>query len=224
MEDRLSNKAEKQASDGYNIQRVVGNGKVASQFKGVSDIDIWRAFKDGSRAAFIHIYNEYFDQLYAYSRQFTQDEDLIKDCIQDLFVDINQSKHRLSETDNILLYLLKSIKRLIIHRLKKEKSLTQFDPKLNGLNFDMDISIEQKIIDRQLDEEKVQKLRNAVNALTVRQREAIFYFYYNGFSHEQISELMGISSIKATQNLIYRAIKELREIIALIVSCLLLIR
>lgn len=180
-------------------------------FSGCSDAEVWKAFKRGNSAAFIYIYDTFFDPVYAYCRQFTSDEELIKDCLQDLFIDINQSKQRLADTNNILLYLFKSAKRSVIKKLKQQKHFKALDREADGIDFE--ISIEEEIIRQQLDEENLARLRNAVNALTPRQREAIFYLYYHKFSYQEIGELMGIHSVKATQNLIYRAIKELRQII-----------
>ena len=49
---------------------------------------IWIRFKDGDLDAFGEIYEEYIDLMYDYGSKITQDKDLVKDCIQDLFVDL----------------------------------------------------------------------------------------------------------------------------------------
>lgn len=185
-----------------------------SEFEEWSDLKLWQEFKKGSRSAFVFIYHRYFDRLYNYGHQFTHDTGLIKDCIQDLFIELNYSKSRLSDTHSIHLYLYKAVKRKIIKTLKNhKKSLWNGKDELFAYGFNIELSIEQKIINRQIADEQILKLNDSVNKLTYRQREAIFYFYYEGFSLTQVRELMEMQSLKATQNLIYKAVKELRKLL-----------
>ena len=188
-----------------------------SPFDAFNDQDLWHEFKSGNRSAFIHIYNQYFDELYSYGLQFTQDIDLLKDCIQDVFVRLNESKKRLSGTSSIKYYLYKSIKREIIHALKRQKHAVRKLEVIKGRGFEYEISAEEIIIGRQIDEDRIRSIRDAANSLLHRQREIIFYHFFEGFSITQIQELMGFNSVQATHNLLNRALKKLREILGLII-------
>lgn len=187
-----------------------------SEFENMPDLKLWQEFKKGSRAAFIFIYHKYFDKLYNYAYQFARDRDLVKDSIQDLFVELNYAKSRLSDTDSIQLYLYKSIKRKVLRIARRQLNSVDTDGAAWRNGFNIELSVEQKIINRQIADEQMLKLNDSVNKLTYRQREAIFYFYYEGFSLEQVNELLDMKSLKATQNLIYKAIKELRKLLAFI--------
>jgi len=186
----------------------------SSEYEYFSERELWKEFKKGKRTAFIFIYNRYFDRLYIYGHQFTRDSELVKDCIQEIFIDIDLTKKRLSNTDSIHFYLLKTLKSKLIKVLKKNRRnlLSAYQDSFEPFN--IDLSIEQKIIDRQIDEEKMQKLKNAVNNLTHREREVIFYYYYENLTLDQIKQIMGFKSVKITRNLIYKAIKELRVILS----------
>lgn len=61
--------------------------------------------------------------LYRYGFQYTKDKALIKDAIQDLFVELRQKRKRLSHTTSIKLYLYKSIRRKILGH--KEKAINK---------------------------------------------------------------------------------------------------
>ena len=52
----------------------------------VSDKELWIDFLSGEKEAFKTIYEKYFPELFNYGCYFLDDEDLVKDCIQDLFV------------------------------------------------------------------------------------------------------------------------------------------
>jgi len=53
------------------------------------------AFKEGSRTSFDQIYDQLYPSLYNYGYRLCQNEELIKDCIQKVFIDIWQKRDRL---------------------------------------------------------------------------------------------------------------------------------
>ena len=193
-----------------------------STFDAFSDQELWQEFKNGSRSAFVYIYNRYFDEMYLYGLQFTGDVDLLKDSIQDVFVRLNESRRRLSATSSIKYYLYKSVKREIIHAEKRQKNIARKLQSMKGRGFEYEISAEEIIISRQVDEDLARSIREAANNLLHRQREIIFYHFFEGFSIKQIQELMGFNSVQATHNLLNRAIKKLRDILGLIAFLLLI--
>ncbi len=78
-----------------------------------SDIDIWKAFKRGDEDAFLLIYNTYFIRLCAYGYKFSLDTHLVEDCVQDVFIEIIKRRKKLSDTDNIQFYLMRSVRSAI---------------------------------------------------------------------------------------------------------------
>ncbi|WKN30653.1 sigma-70 family RNA polymerase sigma factor [Porifericola rhodea] len=181
----------------------------------LTDLELWQKFKQGDKAAFILIYNQYFDVLYSYGYQFTQDEELIKDCIHDVFAEIRQSRERLSDTNNIRYYLLKSFKSRFLYYQKKKSFLLSEDYYSDGYHFQFSFSTEQKIIEAQISHEKVEKLNRAVQKLSPRQREVIYYFFYEELSIDAIKELMNVSNRRSIQNIVYRALANLKDLITL---------
>jgi len=76
-----------------------------------SDTLLWNDFKEGNEDAFRLIYNSHVRSLFKYGCNFTHDEALVKDCIHDVFIDLSKYRSGLSATNNIKLYLYKSLKR-----------------------------------------------------------------------------------------------------------------
>lgn len=170
---------------------------------------IWEAFKMGNESAFIYIYETYFDQLFIYGSQFSRNEDMVKDAVQDLFIALRKSRSRLGRTDSIKLYLYKSLKRLILK--ENGQWFNQCEALDNRQFFDFTFSHEQVLIEKQLDEEKTAKLNRAIQALSPRKREVVYYFYYEGMNYQQIQELMDLSHVKSARNLLYQALDFLRQ-------------
>ncbi|MEO8820117.1 MAG: RNA polymerase sigma factor [Ginsengibacter sp.] len=55
-----------------------------------------------------------------------------------------------------------------------------------------------------------EKLSSALSALTPRQREVLFLRYNEGFSYQEVAEMMGLTT-KATYKLMARAIEAIKE-------------
>src|SRR5690606_31666850 len=121
---------------------------------------IWEAFKEGNESAFIFIYETYFDQLFLYGNQFTRNEDIVKDAIQDLFIELRKSRSRRRRTESIKIYLHKGLKPLIIK--EPRQWFNQCEELNSKRNFDFAFCHEQLLIERQSDEEKAAILNTAI--------------------------------------------------------------
>lgn len=175
-----------------------------------TDTDAWNAFREGSESAFIHIYERYFDALFSYGSRILPDTPTVKDVLQDLFIEIRERRTYLGPTDSIKFYLFKCLKR------KLHKDLAEWEQKREGLDslppaFVFTISHETQLIDQQIDAEKREKLNAAIERLSQRKREIIYYSFYEGMSYRQIQEIMGLENLKTTRNLMYKALQFLRE-------------
>lgn len=171
--------------------------------------EIWMALKKGDKEAFIHIYSRYFPILFNYGHQFTKDRELVKDLIQDLFIKLKTNPGKLSDTDSIRYYLFKALRRSIVKCLKKQNRLSLGDEITDS--FDIAISHEKLLIENQQQKEVKEQIKNAINQLTARQREAVLYYYYEGFTYEQIASIMGFSKVEYARTLIYRALDKIRS-------------
>jgi len=173
------------------------------------DLKSWQLLKEGDEAAFITIYKYYFEILFRYGSQFTQDQHIIQDGIQELFIDLRRNRQNLSSTTSIKKYLFKSFKNKIFYLLKKEKALKVRHQKADY--FQLEISVEERLIDQQLTREKKEKLQRALEKISGRQREAIYYFYFENMSYQEIAEVMDLSHVKSARNLVYEALKLLKD-------------
>jgi RNA polymerase sigma factor (sigma-70 family) len=185
--------------------------EIRSFFAFRTDEEVWRLFIRGDNKAFIYLYDKYFKILFRFGRQFTADKELIKDVIQDIFIDFRTPKYKVSDTTSVRFYLLVCLKNRLINRLKKEKKFINIDEGFDGLNFDFIISHEQNIIDMQLREEIIAKLNAAITKLTIRQKEAVYYLFYQNFSVDEIRKIMQLDHRRSVQNLIYKALGHLKS-------------
>jgi RNA polymerase sigma factor (sigma-70 family) len=171
----------------------------------ISDKELWEQFLSGNDNALKEMYEKSINDLFYYGVRFSTDEELVKDCIQDLFINLHQSRSTLGKTDKIMPYLMVSLKRIIVKRLIVESTNKHLD--IDRIQFDFELSEDKDNVN---EDARNDVLQNALDNLTARQREAIYLRYVTGLSYEELSEVLKMS-YQASRNLIYRGMQKLRS-------------
>ncbi len=211
---------EREFSDPNQDNRTSGptSPNLTDPFTGRDDQFIWSAFKQNDEQAFIVIYQRHFHELINYGHQFTHDVQFLEDCIQDLFIDLKKNRNNLTGfNSSIKFYLYKALKRRIIEYKRKAAGIS-LDQIMNADQFEVVLPAEAVLIENQIREEQINRLAKAMTNLTVRQREALFYFYHENLSYQQIRELMGMDHVRSVRNLVYKAIAVLKSSFKLLLS------
>ncbi|MAX26268.1 MAG: RNA polymerase subunit sigma [Phycisphaeraceae bacterium] len=186
-----------------------------------SEDTLWSAFKQGDEDAFVQIYEEYFVSLFRYGSQFTRSRDIIQNAIQDLFIELRKKRNKLSIA-NIRPYLFVSFRRKLIDYLRKHKENVVYDSDLlDGYNFHLELSPEQKIIDSQQELDNQSILSEAIGTLPVRQKEAVYLYFFENQTYEEVKQSMSLNDVKSVRNLIYKAVKKLKsDLLSLVIVSL----
>lgn len=180
-------------------------------FRTFSDDRIWERFKSGDEEIFIFIYNEYANLLFKYGSQFTDDSDLVKDCLQDFFIYLREKRAKLGSVVSIKFYLLKAFRRRIIDYLKRStKDREKLDSSLENW-FPIELSHEVRYINHQTLNGQLEILEKGLSELNEREREAIYVYYFQDLTYEQVAEFFNFTHVSSARRLIYRALGKLKQ-------------
>jgi RNA polymerase sigma factor (sigma-70 family) len=179
------------------------------QLESLPDNKIWEAFQKGNKEALEIIYRRYVNDLYNYGMKIKGHESLIKDCIQELFVELWHSKNNLSSTDNIKYYLLRAIKFKINHHLKIELRHSNTVSQ-NFYNDKFEYSHEANLIRHQNKEEQKRELYRVMMQLPSKQREVLHLLFFEEFSYKKVSEMMAIN-LRSVYTLAWKSLSVLRK-------------
>ena len=171
---------------------------------------LWIEFKNGHEQAFNQIFDKYVNVLYNYGCKIVSDHAMIKDCIQELFIDLWKNKENLTDPESITFYLYRSLRRKIFRQIKKETNHTEKYRHREGGAFEIVPSPEFEIIRQQSNREKKDYLVTALNKLTERQREALYLKYFSELSNEEIARIMGLKR-QSVYNLISDGLQALKS-------------
>jgi RNA polymerase sigma factor (sigma-70 family) len=178
-----------------------------------SDNELWEDFRKGQTYALSHIYYSYIDRLYQYCRKFSNDDEMVKDIIQDLFFDLIRTRNNLGSTDNIYFYLIKALRRRMLLGLNGAKKQKLYDEVTEMPIANIVYSIEDDFIQKEELTIKEKMILKALADLSQKQREILYYRFTCNFEYDQICEIMSMKYDSA-RKMVFRALKTLREQLA----------
>lgn len=170
---------------------------------------IWESFLEGDKEAFAHLYNLHVDALYRYGTRLCTDDNLVKDAIQEVFLDLYLKRHKnKTDPDNLRWYLILALKRNLIKKLKRNRKLV--DEEECELNFEPEYSIEKAIIKNEEEAELNRKVNVVLKNLPAKQKEALYLRYNESMEYPEIAQLLNIS-VESARKQVYRALSSIRE-------------
>lgn len=179
---------------------------------------LWCQFQAGDELAFRQIHEQHIRHLINYGLRLHGSLSAVEDCIQDVFVGLWQYRQRLVQPTSVRFYLLKALRNRLKVQYRRDQPFVSgwdADPdnqSLEGQPFDTEPSAEQQLIDLDIDATRSQLIRQAMNALSPRQREIMYLRYFNDLTYEQICEVMAIN-YQTARSQIYQSLKILRTVL-----------
>jgi RNA polymerase sigma factor (sigma-70 family) len=156
--------------------------------------------------------DEYYNDLYNYGSRLTKDHELIKDCIQEVFISLWQRRATAAAILSPKYYFLRATKNKILKAIHKGLQQSPFENSSDEYISSYEFSIEEMIIEKQISQERTEKFRNTLLQLSDKQKEIVYLKYYQHLDHGQIAELMNISR-QSVYNLLYKTLHKLRLIL-----------
>ena len=85
------------------------------------DLLLWNEYRSGNADAFGALIRVHYPDLFHYGTRFTRDAELVKDCLQDLFLELWINRETISETSFVKYYLLKALRRKLTRKIGRSR-------------------------------------------------------------------------------------------------------
>jgi len=175
--------------------------------------DCWARLKEGDPAALGELYDCYVDKLFLTASTITNDRELAKDALQEVFIELWHYRDTIGHIQYPQAYLTKVLRSILFKKLKK-KDITTWYP-LEETLAGLDANREDIIISSDTDKELKARLHNAMDKLSVRQKLILKFHFYEGLTYEQIARKLNMK-YQSVNNLAFRTIRHLRDIMMMI--------
>ena len=189
---------------------MINKGSIGSKHEQHDESSCWHQLMEGDRRGLEGLYVLFSRELFRYGMAVQPDRTLVKDCIQELFIDLWKYRKSIKGTDNVKKYLCRSLSNRMYREMHLEKRRREQDP----------LEVRESLYDSadpkswpskpQAEEEEIFKLRDAVGNLPVRQREIIQHVYFDKLSSEETAKKMGIA-VQSVYTLTWKAISKLKQ-------------
>lgn len=178
---------------------------------GMSDSIEWQKFQNGDKDVLSGIFLSYHDDLFRYGLKLSGNQDIVEDCIQDLFLKLWKNRQRLKQVEHIKSYLLRSLRNHLHDSLELSRNNTTSIENTDETIFQVEYSPEDFLINSQVNEETRNRVIEALNQLSPRQREAIYLRYFEEMDFETIAHVMEMN-IQSVRNTIFRGMQVMRDL------------
>ena len=168
----------------------------------------WIRLKAGDSAALGYLYERYIDKLFVVAMRLTDNRELAKDALQEVFIQLWQYRKTIGTVNHSQAYLIKILRTTLLKKLKRElptANLVMADAMASG-----DSNREDILIRLDMDREQHTRLGQAMSCLSNRQLLVLKSHFYDGLSYEEIAERLSMN-YQSVNNLAFRTILRLRH-------------
>lgn len=160
----------------------------------------------GDEEAFTYIVHRYYPRLLSFAKQITKTKQTAEEIVQEVFLRLWEKRAHMGEIVQLNAWLFRVAANLAFSWLKREalggKILQQIQTRTS------DNPVEEYLDFR----ESQERLQAAIELLSEQQQKIFKLRKEQGFSNQEIAEIMGIS-VNTVKNHLVRALKSLREIL-----------
>jgi len=170
---------------------------------------LWDEVCLGNKHSYSLIYNKLYRDLYVYGNRIVNDEELIADLIQEMFIKLWLRRDLIGPIGNVKGYFSAAMRSVCIDFLRSKRVI---EARMSNIQFlDLEISIEDEITQREAMFKQKIGLEYALNKLPIRQQEILRMRYFEGMNCAEIVKTTGIK-YQSVVNHMYRAVQTLREL------------
>lgn len=166
-------------------------------------------FCNGNDHAFSKLYDIYIHILYNYGLRFTDDQEMLKDCIHDVFVKVYHKRSDKQSIRNFSSYMLISLKNRLLDEFRHQTFTSSTDVE-NYKGRRAQDDVEHDYLSREHELIQSTYVARLMKNLTRRQRQAITLYYLEQRKYDEICSIMNMN-YHSVRNLMHRGMVKLRE-------------
>lgn len=163
----------------------------------------------GDRYALASLLQSYYPDLFHWGMRLHADREFVKDCIQELFVNLWKIQATIGVVENVRSYLLVVLKTRMLRELAKTPAPHSF-PLSETYSFSVEFAADIRLIEEEHEIYQLRNVERVLNQLPQRQKELIYLRFYQNLSFEQIAEVMHLGR-QSVYNLLQKSLNSLRK-------------
>ena len=168
-----------------------------SAYQTLSDTELLIQLKNGNHSAYTEIYNRYFYLMLTFAYKKLRDEELAKDFVQELFINLWNKRESLSESGKLSSYLYISIRSRILDYFAHQKVKTKYLDFLKNYQITTNEQTDHLIREKELSK----YIEKEIQGLPRKMRQVFELSRKENLNHTEIAERLEITENNVSQHL-----------------------
>lgn len=166
-------------------------------------------FCAGDNQAYAQLYDMYVQMLFNYGLKLTNDHELLKDCIHDVFVKVYNKRNEKNAINNLCSYLIISLKNRLLDEFRRQTFSTPNEVESYEYRQAKE-DVERDYLNDEREQMQCAQVAHLMRNLTRRQRQAITLYYLEERKYDEICDILQMN-YHSVRNLMHRGMLKLRE-------------
>ena len=192
---------------GYNYDRKDCN----------EDQILWAGVIEGDKDALSVLFDTYAKELLTYGFRICGDTALVKDAIQDVFVDIWLYRNNLSAQVQVKFYLYRCLRRAVVRQMSGQQ-VTHSELSDVDRFIEPELSPEAEWLSLETESQQNYRILKSLNLLSDREREVISLKYYSDMKIREIASMLDLKE-QTVSNTLQNALTKLRKHLVFFLVC-----
>jgi len=166
----------------------------------------WTLNGRGDHSAFRKIFEEFYAPLTLFARKFVHDQDLAREIVQDMFVNLYEKSTVLTIQTSLKAYLYQSVRNSCLNVMKLEKTHLTHHAVLSSLSGTNEADWTDKMMETEIEN----MICQVITRLPEKCRQIYLLSRQEGISNREIAQKLNIS-IRTIETQVSKALKILRN-------------
>jgi RNA polymerase sigma factor (sigma-70 family) len=169
----------------------------------------WIRFTQGDEAAFAFLFRTFHPFLYRYGHRLTRNDELTRDCIQVVFMNLWAKREKRPAVTQVRAYLFRAMRNEVLKRHEQGRRASSLHSEYTAVEADVVFSSEELVTQAEAFQMKREALAEALNTLSKREREVVYLHYYENLEYREIAGIMSVH-YQSVLNCLHVAFRKLR--------------
>ena len=169
----------------------------------------WIRLQTGDQHALLELYNQHYVGLMNYGMKLTGQRELTGGCITQILLRLWDNRTRLPVVENVRSYLLTCLRRELMAEIKTESNRMRNNRLFLQVAPKEESSYEEYLVQLQHNKELKDRLANALDQLTQREKELMQLKFFEDLDYDEIAARCNITK-RTAYNIIHAALKTLK--------------
>ncbi len=170
-----------------------------------NEIHIIEGLRSGRESAYQLLFELYYQKLVVFARKYLDDMEAARDVVQDLFLNLYESRQTITVQTSLKSYLYSSVKHGCLNHLRHNAVKEKYANMMMNTGNGRDLDLEEKIDTTEMEA----KIFEIVSALPDKCRQIFIMSRVEGKRNRKIADELNLS-IRTVETQISKALKSLR--------------